>query len=227
MKKIFAWMICLLTLQNVSAAEIRPADIEYRYDNLAASGNSSHSFMIREQETKRIKPTGKVKAPLAVRLSQPEFAETRQEIQLAEAEYKTIAEEALKAKASPPVTTSPVATTTVATSAAPAEKADSNPSCKKNIVFFPLNGSRISNPEKDQIREFINCLKGKEVKVAGFTCKIGGKFYNDKLAKARAHNVAKYLRQEGVVVREIIGKGRQGYISSLDFINRRVEIEQI
>ncbi len=63
--------------------------------------------------------------------------------------------------------------------------------------------------------------------MAGFTCKIGGKPYNDKLAKARAHNVAEYLRQEGVVVKEIIGKGQQGYLSSLDFINRRVEIEQI
>lgn len=223
MGKIFAWIICLLTLQNVSAAEIRSADIEYRYEALANSGGTSYSFMIIEQETKRIKLTRKVKAPLAVRFSQSEFAKPRQEIQLAEAEYKTVAEEVLKTKASPPVPTSP----TAATFAPPEEKAGSHPLCKKNIVFFPLNGSRISNYEKDQIRQFINCLKGKEVKVAGFTCKIGGKSYNEKLAKARAHNVAEYLRQEGVVVKEIVGKGQHGYISSLDFINRRVEIEQI
>jgi len=183
--------------------------------------------MIRAQETKRIKLTGKVKAPLAVRFSQPEFAEPRQEIQSAEAKYKTIAEEALKVKASPPVPTSPAATTTVTTSEVPVEKVNSDLSCKKNIVFFPLNGSRISNPEKDQIKQFINCIKGKEVKVTGYTCKIGGKIYNEKLAKARAHNVAEYLRQEGIAVREVIGKGQQGYISKLDFINRRVEIEQI
>jgi hypothetical protein len=59
MKKIFVLMICVLTSQNVSAAEIRPADIEYRYEGMANSGSLSHSFMIREQETKRIKLTKK------------------------------------------------------------------------------------------------------------------------------------------------------------------------
>jgi len=226
MKKIFAWMICLLTLQNVSAAEIRPADIEYRYEALANSGGPSHSFMIREQETKRIKLTGKSRTSIAIKFSQPDSAEPAQEIKLAEIENKSHVEETVKIKESRPIVTNPTETTSE-TSAKPREKTNSNPSCKKNIVFLPLNGSRIGNPEKDQIKQFINCLKGKEVKVTGYTCKIGGKSYNEKLAKARAHNVAKYLRQEGIAVREIVGKGQQGYISSLDFINRRVEIEQI
>ena len=47
-------MICVLTSQNASAAEIRPADIEYRYEGPVNSGNLSHSYMIREQEIKRI-----------------------------------------------------------------------------------------------------------------------------------------------------------------------------
>lgn len=227
MKKIFVWMICLLTIQNVSAAEIRPANIEYRYETLANSGGTSHSFMIRELETKRIKPTKKSRTPIAIKFSQPDNTKQAQRIQLADTESKTIVEDTVKIKPNQPASTNPAEATTAVTLSPPEEKADKNPSCKKNIVFFPLNGSRINHPEKDQIGHFINCLRGKEVKVAGFTCKIGGKSYNEKLAKARAHNVAEYLRQEGVVVKEIIGKGQQGYISSLDFINRRVEIEQI
>ena len=226
MKKIFALMICLLTLQNVSAAEIRPVDIEYRYEGLANSGSLSPSFMIREQETKRIRLTRKSKTPVAIKFSQPDNAKPAQEIQLAETENKTIVEEAVKINANQPLSVNSAKMTAAATSLPPEERASSQPSCKKNIVFFPLNGSRISNPQKDQIKLFINCIKGKEVKVTGYTCKIGGKFYNDKLAMARALNIAGYLRQEGVVVKEIIGKGQQGYISSLDFINRRVEIEQ-
>ena len=116
--------------------------------------------------------------------------------------------------------------TVAAVSSLSEEKAKSHLSCEKNIVFFPLNVSLISNSEKDQIKQFINCIKGKEVKVTGYTCKIGGKFYNDKLAKARALNVAGYLQQKGVVVKEIIGKGQQDYISGVDHVNRRVEIEQ-
>ncbi|MGV8058817.1 MAG: OmpA family protein [Smithellaceae bacterium] len=226
MKKIFVWMICLLTLQNVSAAEIRPADIEYRYEGIVDSGGMSHSYIIREQETKRIELTRKSRTPIAIKFSQPDNAEPAKEIKLAEIENKSRVEETVKIKESRPILTNPTETTSE-TSAKPAEKVNSDLSCKKNIVFFPLNGSRISNPEKDQIKQFINCIKGKEVKVTGYTCKIGGKIYNEKLAKARAHNVAEYLRQEGVVVKEIVGKGQQSYISSLDFINRRVEIEQI
>jgi outer membrane protein OmpA-like peptidoglycan-associated protein len=113
-----------------------------------------------------------------------------------------------------------------ATSSPSEEKAGTHSSCEKNIVFFPLNESQISNSERDQIDQFINCIKGKEVKVTGYTCKIGKKLYNDKLAKARALNVAGYLRQEGVMVKEISGEGQQDYISIVDHVNRRVEIEQ-
>jgi outer membrane protein OmpA-like peptidoglycan-associated protein len=221
MKKIFVLMICVLTLQYAGAAEIRPADIEYRYEGMADSGNLSHSFMIREQETKRIKPKIKSATPVAIKFSQPDNANAAQAIQLADAENKTIDSEALKIKASQPIPINPAAN-----SSPFEEKASSYLSCKKNIVFFPLNVSRISNSERDQIKQFINCIKGKEVKVTGYTCKIGGKLYNDKLAKVRALNVAEYLRQEEVVVKEIIGKGQQEYISGVDHVNRRVEIEQ-
>jgi outer membrane protein OmpA-like peptidoglycan-associated protein len=226
MKKIFVLMICLLTSQNVSAAEIRPADIEYRYEGIADSGNLSHGFMIREQETKRIKLRAKSATQIAIKFSQPDNEKPVQEIQLADTGNNTIIKETIKIKANNSIPINPAGMTVAANSSPFEEKASSYLSCKKNIVFFPLNKSQISNSEKDQIKQFINCIKGKEVKVTGYTCKIGGKFYNDKLATERALNVAGYLRQEGVVVKEIIGKGQQEYISGVDHVNRRVEIEQ-
>ena len=219
-------MICLLTSQNVSAAEIRPADIEYRYEGLVNSGSLSHSYMIREQETKRIKLKTKSAPSIAIKFSQTNNEKPAQEIRFADTENKTIVEEAVKIKASQTIPINSAKKTVAATSSMSEEKAKSLSSCKKNIVFFPLNVSLISNSEKDQINQFINCIKGKEVKVTGYTCKIGGKFYNDKLATERALNVAEHLRQEGVVVKEIIGKGQQEYISGVDHVNRRVEIEQ-
>jgi len=146
---------------------------------------------------------------------------------LAETENKTVLEETAKIKAGQPIPNNSIRIKAATTSSLSEEKAISCLSCKKNIIFFPLRGSRISHSELDQINQFINCLKGREVKVTGFTCKIGGKFKNDKLAIERALNVAEYLRQKGVVVKEIIGKGQQDYISSVDHINRRVEIEPI
>jgi outer membrane protein OmpA-like peptidoglycan-associated protein len=226
MKKIFALMICALTVQNASAAEIRPADIEYRYDGLANSESLSHSYMIREQETKRIKPTKKSKTLITIKFPQSDNTKPEREIQLEEIENKTLVGDIVKIKANQSVPITSVKMTAPAPPSSTEEKASGHSSCKKNIVFFPLNGSRTRNSEIDQIKQFINCIKGKKVKVTGYTCKIGGKSYNDKLALARAHNVAEYLRQEGVVVKEIIGKGQQGYISILDFVNRRVEIEQ-
>lgn len=219
-------MICVLILQDAGATEIRPADIEYRYEGMADSGSLSHSFMIREQETKRIKLKIKSATPVAIKFSQPGNAKPAQEIQSADTENKTIDSEAVKIKAGQPIPINSAGMTVTAVSSPSEEKIKSPSSCKNNIVFFPLNGSQIGNSERDQIKRFINCIKKKEVRVTGYTCKIGRKSYNDKLAIERALNVAGYLRQEGVVVKEIIGKGQQEYISGVDHVNRRVEIEQ-
>lgn len=226
MKKIFVLMISVLILQDVSAAEIQPADIEYRYEGMANSGSLSHSFMIREKETKRIKLKIKTATPVAIKFAQTNNEKPVQEIQLVATENKTIIKETEKIKANNPIPINPAGMTATAVSSPSEEKANNHLSCEKNIVFFPLNESQIGNSERDQIRQFINCIKGKEVRVTGYTCKIGSKSYNDTLAMERAHKVAGYLRQEGVVVKEIIGKGQQEYISSVDHVNRRVEIEQ-
>lgn len=186
MKKIFVLMICVLTMQYGVAAEIRPADIEYRYEGMADSGGLSHSFVIREQEIKRIKPKIKSATPVAIKFSQPDNEKPAQEIQSADAENKPIVEEAVKIKSSQPIPINHSVMTVAAVSSPYEEKAKSPSSCKNNIVFFPLNGSQIGNSERDQIKRFINCIKGKEVRVTGYTCKIGGKFYNDKLATERA-----------------------------------------
>lgn len=205
-------IICLLMLpQNTKSAEIQPADIDYRYEGMANSESLSHGFVIREQETKRIKLKIKSAIPVAIKFSQPENAKPIQEIRLATIENKSVAEDTRIEKP-------------LSVSASPS--ANNYALCKKNIVFFPFDGFQIGNSERDQIKQFINCIRGREVKVTGYTCRIGSKFHNDKLARARAGSVAEYLRQKGVVVQEITGKGQQEYISGVDHINRRVEIEQ-
>jgi len=98
MKIIFVLMICVLNSQNASAAGIRSADIEYRYEGPVNSGSLSHSYMIREQEIKRIKLTKKSVIPVTIKFSQPNDVKPAQEIQLAETENKTIFEEAVKMK---------------------------------------------------------------------------------------------------------------------------------
>jgi len=195
--------------QNARAAEIQPADIDYRYEGMANSRNLSHGFVIRDQEAKKIRLKVKSAIPVAIKFSQPGDVKPIQEIRLATIENKFVAEEKR------------------IETAAPTNPSEINQSsCKKNIVFFPFDGFQTGESERDQIKQFIDCIRGREVKVTGYTCKIGSKSYNDKLAKARADSVAMYLRQNEVIVKEITGKGQQEYISGVDHVNRRVEIEQ-
>jgi len=216
-------MICLLMFpQNAKTAEIQPADIDYRYEGMANSESLSHGFVVRDQDAKKIRLKVKSAIPVALKFSQPEDAKPVQAIQLVAIENKTPAKEKriekpLSVQASPSEIKSQ---TTI-----PPSEID-HASCKKNIVFFPFDKFQIGDSERDQIRQFINCIRGREVKVTGYTCRIGNKSHNDKLAKFRADSVAMYLRQEGVIVKEMTGKGQQQYISGINHINRRVEIEQ-
>ena len=212
MKRILSLIICLLMLpQNVRAAEIKPADIDYRYEGMVNSESLSHGFVIREQETKRVKLKIKSAIPVAIKFSQTDDTKSEQATKLAAIENKSVAED----------------TRTEKPLSVPAIPSGINhASCKKDIVFFPFDKFQVGDSERDQIKQFIDCIKGREVKVTGYTCRIGSKSHNDKLARARAGSVAEYLRQEGAVVKEITGKGQQEYISGVEHINRRVEIEQ-
>jgi outer membrane protein OmpA-like peptidoglycan-associated protein len=55
---------------------------------------------------------------------------------------------------------------------------------------------------------------GKHVQIVGTASPEGSKEINDKLSQARADEVAKYLKNNGVVVDEATGKGVQGNTSN-------------
>ena len=100
----------------------------------------------------------------------------------------------------------------------------------KAVIYFPVNQYRLTDSEKDQIKFFLPHLKmaardGYAALVQGFTCDIGSKGKNDFLAIERAKAVAGYLERNGVKIEKIKGEGKQGYISKIKNLNRRVEVE--
>lgn len=55
---------------------------------------------------------------------------------------------------------------------------------------------------------------GKHVQIVGTASPEGSKEVNDRLSQARADEVAKYLKKNGVIVDEANGKGVQGSTSN-------------
>lgn len=69
---------------------------------------------------------------------------------------------------------------------------------------------------------------GLRVKVTGYTCSIGSEGYNEKLSRQRAEAVADFLRNRGVVIDSIEGKGECCPVSVTNLSqNRRVLIEEV
>jgi hypothetical protein len=62
------------------------------------------------------------------------------------------------------------------------------------------------------------------VRVKGFTCDLGSKAYNDRLALRRAEAVAEILGDEGFKVVEIAGEGKCRYVPGERRYSRRAEI---
>jgi hypothetical protein len=76
-----------------------------------------------------------------------------------------------------------------------------------------------------QLDKALGLLKGApSVNVRGFTCSMGPKRVNDKLAMERAKSVARYLKEHGIIVKEITGVGKDRYLSKTPALNRHVEI---
>jgi len=62
------------------------------------------------------------------------------------------------------------------------------------------------------------------VRIDGFTCDLGSKAYNDRLALRRAEAVAEILGDEGFKVVEIAGEGKCRYVQGERKRSRRAEI---
>jgi len=99
----------------------------------------------------------------------------------------------------------------------------------KTTVYFDFDSYRLKPEEKKKLTEILPQLKKAEVveiKVSGYTDKIGTKQYNDALALKRAEAVKTFLISQGVSEKKIkvSGQGKCCYVSDKDSENRRVEV---
>ena len=62
------------------------------------------------------------------------------------------------------------------------------------------------------------------VQVKGYTCDIGGKKFNDRLAMDRAKAVVEIIEKNGITPVAVAGEGKCCYVSENKSLNRRVEI---
>jgi len=89
-------------------------------------------------------------------------------------------------------------------------------------VFFDFDSYELKPGEKAKLDSL---SKDTQYRATGYTCDIGEKFYNDKLALNRARAVQNYL---GSIVKEVDGKGKCCYVDLKErWRNRRVEIKPI
>lgn len=97
-------------------------------------------------------------------------------------------------------------------------------------IRFAFNSAKLTKASMEEIAKVAKVIKelpagGKAViKVDGYTCKVGGKKYNDKLARRRAEAVAGKLKSLGVQVSQVAGEGICCYVSKIDKRNRRAEV---
>ncbi len=97
--------------------------------------------------------------------------------------------------------------------------------CMTSPVLFDLDSSVLKESEKEKVMTSLGELrKAKEITVKGFTCDLGSKEHNDRLALERAQAVAVYLEEHGVRLIRIDGEGKCCYVSEDRSKNRRAEI---
>jgi outer membrane protein OmpA-like peptidoglycan-associated protein len=91
-------------------------------------------------------------------------------------------------------------------------------------VHFDFNSFRLRPDEKEHIDAITSSSNNLRASVTGYTCDIGSKRYNLRLSLKRAQTVADYLKQKGVIVDHIEGKGECCPVSNDRALNRRVEL---
>jgi len=99
---------------------------------------------------------------------------------------------------------------------------------EKETIHFSFGSAAISRSEQIRLRRVASRIKkhhGQKVSVTGYTCWIGPKKVNDRLALARAMAVVHELGKEGVKVGSVSSRGRCCYIDLKHAApNRRAEI---
>jgi outer membrane protein OmpA-like peptidoglycan-associated protein len=97
--------------------------------------------------------------------------------------------------------------------------------CRNLSVYFDLGSSFVKPEEQIRIEELVKQITTKDgLLVKGYTCDIGDKKFNDRLALDRAKAVADVLEGAGVHPLIVFGEGKCCYVSDDKVLNRRVEI---
>ncbi len=98
-------------------------------------------------------------------------------------------------------------------------------------VLFDLDSSVLTDVEKARLSSFAAGLtdemKDAKISVTGYTCDLGSKAHNAKLARRRAEVVAAYLRKAGSHPSRVEGMGKCCYVAGEPdkrYLNRRVEV---
>lgn len=94
------------------------------------------------------------------------------------------------------------------------------------IILFGFNEKYLTPDQEGEILRVVDRIRksGGEVKVFGHTCDLGEKDRNDRISRGRAQSVAAILKEHGVAVAEVVGKGSCCPRSTDRRLNRRVEI---
>jgi outer membrane protein OmpA-like peptidoglycan-associated protein len=104
---------------------------------------------------------------------------------------------------------------------------------KKFTILFDFESSIIKQDQIKHLKEiitFVNLHKKriKNIKINGYTSHSGGKLFNKKLALARANEISNVILK--VINPDLIDKTAHGkccYVSNVQLLNRRVEIQII
>ncbi len=190
--------------------------IEYRHDfgDAVRVAGSASEFVICESCPNPTALEREMK-PVAVvlKMTEPTSSSGSTPVNRVATQFPVTVTETSKTEGSPPSSAS--TGTTVAGPAA----------CRTMTVYFDLGSSRVRDEDRSKIEEFSRSLTGKEaVLVKGYTCDIGGKKFNDRLALTRARAVAGIIENAGLSPVMVSGEGKCCYLSDDKVLNRRVEI---
>jgi|GEM_PF-543322 len=79
---------------------------------------------------------------------------------------------------------------------------------EERTVYFPLNKSGLTPVAKKKLDALARTIRSygpvKSVRIAGFADRLGSPVHNEKLSKARADNVRKYLVSKGIVNAKVV-----------------------
>lgn len=93
----------------------------------------------------------------------------------------------------------------------------------QETILFDLNSFKLTDSEQDHL-DRIARESTEVVSITGYTCNIGSDSYNLRLSERRAMTVANYLKEKGLSVGSIEGKGKCCPVSEEKRLNRRVEL---